>query len=101
IATGIIAAWLGGTPAQITGPTGPMTLVVTGLVAAHTLPSGDVDLRWLVGVLLLAGLMQVAFCLTRMRGYIRYVPYPVISGFMSGIGVIILVKQIFPLLGVA
>src|SRR5215468_12073695 len=59
IATGIIAALLGGTPAQISGPTGPMTLVVAGLVAAHTLPSGAVDLRSLVGVLVLAGLVQV------------------------------------------
>jgi sulfate permease, SulP family len=101
IATGIIAALLGGTPAQITGPTGPMTLVVAGLVATHTLPSGGVDLRWLVGVLLLAGLLQVAFGLCRIGGYIRYVPYPVISGFMSGIGVIIIVQQVFPLLGVA
>jgi sulfate permease, SulP family len=101
IALGIIAALLGGTPVQISGPTGPMTLVVTGLVAAHTLPSGAVDLRWLVGVIVLAGLVQVAFGLTRLGGYIRYVPYPVISGFMTGIGVIIIVQQIFPLLGVA
>jgi SulP family sulfate permease len=101
IATGIIAALLGGTPAQISGPTGPMTLVVAGLVAAHTLPSGGVDLRWLVGVILLAGLLQIALGLSRLGGYIRYVPYPVISGFMSGIGVIIIVQQLFPLMGVA
>jgi SulP family sulfate permease len=101
IATGVIAALLGGTPAQITGPTGPMTLVVAGLVATHTLPSGDVDFGWLVGVVLLAGLLQIALGLIRVGGYIRYVPYPVISGFMSGIGVIIIVQQVFPLLGAA
>jgi SulP family sulfate permease len=101
IATGIIAALLGGTPAQITGPTGPMTLVVAGLVATQTLPSAGVDLGWLAGVLLLAGLLQIGLGLSRMGGYIRYVPYPVISGFMSGIGVIIIVQQVFPLLGLA
>ncbi len=101
IATGIIAALLGGTPVQITGPTGPMTLVVAGMVAAHTLPSGAADTRWLVGVFLLAGLFQLALGVCRMGGYIRYVPYPVISGFMSGIGVIIIVQQVFPFLGMA
>jgi SulP family sulfate permease len=99
IAIGVVAALLGGTPVQISGPTGPMTLVVAGVVAAHTLPSGAVDLPWLVGVFLLAGLLQVALGACRLGGYIRYVPYPVISGFMSGIGVIIIVQQLFPLLG--
>ena len=100
IALGIIAALLGGTPVQISGPTGPMTLVVTSLVAAHTLPSGAVDLRSLVGVLVLAGLVQVGLGMARLGAYIRYVPYPVISGFMTGIGVIIILQQLFPLLGV-
>ncbi len=101
IATGIVAALLGGTPVQISGPTGPMTLVVAATVAAHTLPSGAVDYPWLVGVFLLAGLFQLALGVCRMGVYIRYVPYPVISGFMSGIGVIILVQQLFPFLGMA
>lgn len=100
IALGIIAALLGGTPVQISGPTGPMTLVVTSLVAAHTLPSGAVDLRSLVGVLVLTGLVQVGLGMARLGAYIRYVPYPVISGFMTGIGVIIILQQLFPLLGV-
>jgi len=100
IALGIIAALLGGTPVQISGPTGPMTLVMTSLVAAHTLPSGAVDLRSLVGVLVLAGLVQVGLGMARLGAYIRYVPYPVISGFMTGIGVIIILQQLFPLLGV-
>jgi len=77
-----------------------MTLVVTSLVAAHTLPSGAVDLRSLVGVLVLAGLVQVGLGMARLGAYIRYVPYPVISGFMTGIGVIIILQQLFPLLGV-
>jgi len=99
IATGIIAALCGGTPVQITGPTGPMTLVVAGVVAANTLPAGEVNLPVVVGIFVLAGLLQIALGILRVGAYIRYVPYPVISGFMSGIGLIIILQQIFPMLG--
>ncbi|HKP03756.1 MAG TPA: SulP family inorganic anion transporter [Chthoniobacterales bacterium] len=99
IAAGIIAAVFGGTPVQITGPTGPMTLVVATVVAANTIPSGAVNLPAVVGIIVVAGLLQVAFGLFRIGAYIRYVPYPVISGFMSGIGVIIILQQLFPMLG--
>ncbi len=99
IATGVVAAVLGGTPVQITGPTGPMTLVVAGIVATNTLPSGAVNLSGVVAIIVLAGFVQIALGLFRIGGYIRYVPYPVISGFMSGIGVIIILQQLFPMLG--
>ena len=101
IATGIVAAVFGGTPVQITGPTAPMTLVVAGVVATNTLPSGAVDLPRVVGIVVLAGLLQIALGLFRVGAYIRYVPYPVISGFMSGIGVIIILQQLFPMFGAA
>jgi SulP family sulfate permease len=99
IAAGIVAAVFGGTPVQITGPTGPMTLVVAGIVATNTLPSGAVNLPDVVAAIVLAGLLQIALGLFRIGTYIRYVPYPVISGFMTGIGVIIIVQQLFPMLG--
>jgi sulfate permease, SulP family len=99
IATGVIAAIFGGTPVQITGPTGPMTLVMAGIVATNTLPSGAVNLPVVVAIIVLAGLLQIALGLFRIGAYIRYVPYPVISGFMSGIGVIIIIQQLFPMLG--
>jgi len=99
IATGIVAALFGGTPVQITGPTGPMTLVVASVVAMNILPSGEVNLPAVVGIFVLAGLLQIALGLFRVGTYIRYVPYPVISGFMSGIGVIIILQQLFPMLG--
>src|SRR5215467_3440151 len=99
IATGIVAAVFGGTPVQITGPTGPMTLVATGVVATNTFPSGAIDLPLVVAIIVLAGLLQIALGLFRVGAYIRYVPYPVISGFMSGIGVIIILQQVFPMLG--
>src|SRR6476661_4341195 len=100
IATGIVAAVFGGTRVQITGPTGPMTLVVAGIVAANKLPSGAVNLPAIVAIVILAGLLQISLGLFRVGAYIRYVPYPVISGFMSGIGVIIILQQLFPMLGV-
>jgi SulP family sulfate permease len=100
IAVGIVATLFGGTPVQISGPTGPMTLVVTGVVALNILPSGAVNVPVLVGIFILAGLVQIALGLFRLGSYIRYVPYPVISGFMSGIGVIIILQQLFPALGV-
>jgi len=99
IATGIAAAVFGGTPVQITGPTGPMTLVVAGVLATTMLPSGEVNLPVVVGIFVLAGLVQVALGMFWIGTYIRYVPYPVISGFMSGIGVIIILQQMFPMLG--
>ncbi|HYY27243.1 MAG TPA: SulP family inorganic anion transporter [Chthoniobacterales bacterium] len=99
IAAGIVAAVFGGTPVQITGPTGPMTLVMAGIVATNTLPSGAVNLPDVVAAIVLAGLLQIALGLFRIGTYIRYVPYPVISGFMTGIGVIIIVQQLFPMLG--
>jgi SulP family sulfate permease len=76
-----------------------MTLVVAGIVAMNILPSGEVALPAVVGAFVLAGLLQIAFGLFRLGSYIRYVPYPVISGFMSGIGVIIILQQLFPMLG--
>ena len=100
IATGIVAAIFGGTPVQITGPTGPMTLIVASILAANLLPAGEPNLPVVVGIIVLAGLAQIALGLLRIGSYIRYVPYPVISGFMSGIGVIIILQQIFPMLGV-
>ena len=99
IATGIVAAVFGGTPVQITGPTGPMTLVIAGIAATNTLPSGAVNLPVVVAIIVLAGLLQIALGLFRIGAYIRYVPYPVISGFMTGIGVIIILQQLFPMLG--
>lgn len=94
ICVGFLAALFGGTPAQISGPTGPMVVVLAGLFASL---SGDAALIFTAVVL--AGLLQVVFGLAGLGSYIRLVPYPVISGFMSGIGVIIIILQLGPLLG--
>ena len=99
IALGIVAALLGGTPVLVSGPTTPMTLVTAGVVAATLRPDGEPNMGLVVAVFLLTGAFQVALGLLRLGRFIRYVPYPVISGFLSGIGVIIIVQQIFPLAG--
>ena len=96
------AAMFGGTDTQISGPTAPMTavsmLVIAGIIAAN---DGDVAtaLPAILTVFLLAGLMQVALGLFGLGEYIKYIPYPVVSGFMTAIGVIILITQILPSLG--
>ncbi|WGL17323.1 SulP family inorganic anion transporter [Microbulbifer bruguierae] len=94
IAVGFFAALFGGTGPQISGPTGPMVVVLAGLFASL---SGDAAL--IFTAVMLAGLLQVAFGLLGIGHYIRLVPYPVISGFMTGIGVIIIILQLNPLLG--
>lgn len=101
IFTGIFASLFGGTPSQITGPTGPMTTVVTGLVAALVArglePSKVLTLTFLC--VLLGGLIQVGLGLLRVGGLIKYIPYPVVAGFMNGIAVIIFMGQVRPFLG--
>ncbi len=94
IGLGFFAALFGGTPCQVSGPTGPMTVVFAASVAAF-----PADLSLGFTVVMLAGALQIVFGGIRIGGFVRYIPYPVISGFMSGIGVIILLLQIHPLLG--
>jgi len=96
------AALFGGTNTQISGPTAPMTavsmVVIAGLVAAF---DGDVAkaLPAILTVFLLAGIMQVGLGFLGLGKYIKYIPYPVVSGFMTAIGVIILITQILPAIG--
>ncbi len=96
------AALFGGTNTQISGPTAPMTavsmVVIAGIIAAN---DGDVTkaLPVILTVFLLAGLMQIGLGALGLGKYIRYIPYPVVSGFMTAIGVIILLTQILPSLG--
>ena len=96
------AALFGGTNTQISGPTAPMTavsmVIIAGIIAAN---EGDVNkaLPAILTVFLLAGLMQIGLGAMGLGKYIRYIPYPVVSGFMTAIGVIIILTQILPSLG--
>lgn len=106
IITGFLAALFGGTPAQVTGPTGPMSVTVAGVIGTLaavgiTRELGSNELLPLVmGAVLIGGLIQILMGVLRLGRYITLVPYSVVSGFMSGIGVIILCLQIGPLLGI-
>jgi SulP family sulfate permease len=93
---GFFAAAFGGTRTQISGPTGPMTVVVASLV-----PVFAENPALIFGTFLLAGAMQVAFGLLKIGSAVRFIPYPVISGFMNGIGIIIIILQINTAFGVA
>lgn len=94
IFVGFFASWFGGTGAQISGPTGPMVVVFAGVFAAL---SGNPGLVF--AAVVLAGLLQIVFGVFKLGQYIRLVPYPVISGFMTGIGCIIIALQTARLFG--
>jgi SulP family sulfate permease len=91
---GFFAAMFGGTGSNISGPTGPMIVVFAGVFASL---SGDLGLVF--ATVVLAGVVQIIFGLLRLGQYIRLVPYPVVSGFMSGIGCIIIALQAARLFG--
>ena len=99
---GFFAALFGGTNTQISGPTAPMTaismLVIAGIVASN---NGDVAraLPAILAVFLLAGIIQIGLGVLGLGKYIRYIPYPVVSGFMTAIGVIIILTQLLPAVG--
>jgi len=94
IIVGFFASLFGGTGANVSGPTGPMIVVFAGVFASL---SGDI--RLVFAAVVLAGLIQIAMGIFKLGEYIRLVPYPVVSGFMSGIGCIIIALQTSRLFG--
>ncbi|MGF1574695.1 MAG: SulP family inorganic anion transporter [Cyanophyceae cyanobacterium] len=99
ILIGFFAALFGGTPSLISEPTGPMTVIITAVVAETTAASPENGLALSFTVVMLAGLFQIGFGLLKLGRYITMLPYNVISGFMTGIGVILIFMQIAPFLG--
>jgi sulfate permease, SulP family len=94
IIIGFFAAVFGGTPSQISGPTGPMTVVMAVIIARY------IDQPAMAfTVVVMGGMFQVLFGVLRLGRYINLVPFPVVSGFMTGIGCIIVVIQLAPFLG--
>lgn len=96
------ASLLGGTPTQISGPTAPMTalsmLVIAGIIETF---EGQLEnaVPVILMVFLLAGGFQVILGVLKLGSYIKFIPYTVVSGFMTGIGVIIIFTQLLPALG--
>lgn len=100
---GIFAAIFGGTATQASGPTGPMTVVSAALVASAIEITGSLEnaMGIIILTFLLGGILQIIFGLINIAGYVKYFPYPVVSGFMSGVGLIIVILQIFPFAGLS
>ncbi len=98
---GFFAALFGGTHSQISGPTGPMTVITASLVSGvwAAQQSFSAVLIAMALAALFCGLFQILFGVIKIGKYVRYIPYPVLSGFMSGIGVIIILQQLYPLVG--
>jgi SulP family sulfate permease len=101
IAVGFFASLFGGTPTQISGPTGPLAVVASVIIATEIAFYGSLDaaIGTIVATFVLAGVFQILLGIFKIGQYIRYIPYPVVSGFMSGIGSIIIIMQIFPFFG--
>ena len=94
VAVGFFAAVFGGTRSQISGPTGPMAVAMAVIVTTHASSLAEA-----FTIVIMAGLIQVLMGAMRIGRFVGYTPYSVISGFMSGIGIIIILIQTLPFLG--
>ncbi|UIE37204.1 SulP family inorganic anion transporter [Leptodesmis sichuanensis] len=92
IVAGIIAAVFGGSPVQITGPTGAMAVILVGIVAKY-----GIEKVWIAGVM--AGIIQIALGVAKLGRLVKFIPYPVTAGFTNGIAVIIFCGQLNNFLG--
>lgn len=99
VLVGLFAALFGGTPTLISEPTGPMTVVMAAVVTMMVAENPDNGVAMAFTVVVMAGVFQMLFGALRLGRYITMMPYSVISGFMSGIGVILIILQIAPFVG--
>lgn len=99
VCVGLFAALFGGTPTLISEPTGPMTVIMTAVVSSMIASNPQNGLAMAFTVVMLAGVFQILFGIFKLGKYITLMPYSVISGFMSGIGIILILLQIAPFLG--
>ncbi len=101
ILIGFFTALFGGNPSLISSPTAPMTVAITAIIANLTSADSENGLAMAFTVVMLAGIFQIIFGLLKLGLYISLIPYTVISGFMSGIGIILMILEIGPILGEA
>ncbi len=99
IMVGLFAALFGGSPTLISEPTGPMTVVFTAVITKLIADNPENGLAMAFTVVVLAGMFQILFGLMRLGKYVTLMPYSVVSGFMSGIGIILIILQLGPILG--
>lgn len=98
---GLFAALFGGTPTLISEPTGPMTVVFTAVIATLIASHPEQGLAMAFTVVIMAGMFQILFGILKLGKYVTLMPYTVVSGFMSGIGIILIILQLGPLMGQA
>lgn len=101
IIVGFFAALFGGTPTLISEPTGPMTVVITGVIASLVAANPENGMAMAFTVVIMAGMFQILLGVLKLGKYVTLMPYNVVSGFMSGIGLILIILQISPALGQA
>jgi SulP family sulfate permease len=101
VLVGFFAALFGGTPTLISEPTGPMTVVMTAVIAGLIAANPENGMAMAFTVVMMAGLFQILFGILRLGKYVTQMPYTVISGFMSGIGIILIILQLAPFMGQA
>lgn len=101
ILVGLFAALFGGSPCLMSEPTGPMTVVFTAVITKLIAADPVNGMAMAFTVVILAGLFQILLGVLRLGKYVTLMPYTVVSGFMSGIGVILIILQLAPALGVA
>jgi len=99
ILVGLFAALFGGSPTLISEPTGPMTVVFTAVIAKLIASDPVNGMAMAFTVVVMAGMFQILFGVMKLGKYVTLMPYTVVSGFMSGIGIILIILQIGPLLG--
>lgn len=99
IFVGLFAALFGGSPTLISEPTGPMTVVFTAVIAKLIATDPVNGMAMAFTVVIMAGLFQILFGIMKLGKYVTLMPYTVVSGFMSGIGIILIILQLGPLLG--
>lgn len=99
VLVGLFAALFGGTPTLISEPTGPMTVIMTAVIANLIAANPENGMAMAFTVVMMAGVFQILFGVLKLGDYVTMMPYTVISGFMTGIGLILIVLQIGPFLG--
>ncbi|MCG6200627.1 SulP family inorganic anion transporter [Psychromonas antarctica] len=99
ILVGLFAALFGGSSSLISEPTGPMTVIMTAILTSMMAKYPETGIAMSFTVVMMAGAFQILIGTLKLGKYITLMPYSVISGFMSGIGVILIILQLSPLLG--
>lgn len=99
IMVGFFAALFGGSSTLISEPTGPMTVIMTAVLTSMMAKYPETGMAMSFTVVMMAGIFQMLLGTLKLGKYVTLMPYSVVSGFMSGIGIILIILQLPPLLG--